>query len=279
VRGIPVGEASRLRAAAKRTAVWAAVLAVVVGGAALAVIVAAREGQPERVSLLPKGDSVVVVLDLSLSIPEVAYTRMRNAMNELAESEARVGLVVFSDSAYEMLPTGSPTSELGPILRFLEPVDNEQDRRFGASLYLPDPWSTGFRGGTRISTAIDAAREMVEREGRAGSIVLISDLDTADVDWDPLGLALRRLRESKIPMRIVPLFPLDENRQYFANQVGKDAFADWERFYKSGAIAQRFDPPEARPPLALMVGGVVLLLALALNELRLRRLELPGRTA
>lgn len=279
MRGIPVGEASRLRAAARRTAVWSAVLAVVVGGAALAVVAAAREGQPERVSLLPKGDSVVVVLDLSLSIPEVAYARMRNAMRELAESEARVGLVVFSDTAYELLPTGSPTSELAPILRYLEPVEGESDRRFGGSLYLPDPWSTGFRGGTRISSAIDAAREMVEREGGAGSIVLISDLDTADVDWDPLGLALRRLRESRIPMRIVPLFPLDENRAYFAQQVGRDAFADWERFYESGAIAQRFDPPDAEPPLALVVGGVLLLLALALNELRLRRLDLPRRAA
>lgn len=279
MRAIPVGEAARLRPAAKRTAVVSAVLAVVVGVIALAVVVAAREGQPQRPSLLPRGESVVVVLDLSLSIPEVAYERMRNAMNELAASDARVGLVLFSDSAYEMLPTGSPASELKPVLRYLTPVPGEFNDRTGGPLYLPDPWSSGFRGGTRISVAIDRAREVIEREGGAGSIFLISDLDTADGDGEPLSQALTRLRQAEIPMRIVPLYPLDENRAYFANQVGAEAFTDWNRFFASGAIARRFEPPSARPPLALVVGGVLLLLALAVNELRCRRLDLPGRAA
>ena len=279
MRAIPVGEAARLRPAAKRTALVAAVLAVVVGAVALAVVVAAREGQPQRTSLLPKGESVVVVLDLSLSIPEVAYERMRNAMNELAVSDARVGLVIFSDTAYEMLPTGSPTSELKPVLRYLTPVPGEINDRTGGPLYLPDPWSAGFRGGTRISVAIDRAREVIEREGGAGSILLISDLDTADNDGDPLAQALVRLRQAKIPMRIVPLYPLDENRAYFASQVGPEAFSDWNRFFTSGAIARGLQPPSARPPLALVVGGVLLLLVLAVNELRCRRLDLPGRAA
>jgi hypothetical protein len=279
VRAIPVGEAARLRPAAKRTALAAAVLAVLIGVIALAVVLAARQGQPERTSLLPKGESVVVVLDLSLSIPEVAYERMRNAMNELAVSDARVGLVIFSDSAYEMLPTGSPTSELKPVLRYLTPVPGEINDRTGGPLYLPDPWSDGFRGGTRISAAIDTAREVIEREGGAGSILLISDLDTADNDGDPLAQALVRLRQAKIPMRIVPLYPLDENRAYFANQVGPEAFSDWNRFFTSGAIARGFEPPSARPPVALVVGGVLLLLVLGVNELRCRRLDLPGRAA
>jgi hypothetical protein len=277
VRAIPVGEAARLRPAAKRTALAAAVLAVLIGVIALAVVLAARQGQPERTSLLPKGESVVVVLDLSLSIPEVAYERMRNAMNELAVSDARVGLVIFSDSAYEMLPTGSPTSELKPVLRYLTPVPGEINDRTGGPLYLPDPWSDGFRGGTRISAAIDTARELIEREGGAGSILLISDLDTADNDGDPLAQALVRLRQAKIPMRIVPLYPLDENRAYFANQVGPEAFSDWNRFFTSGAIARGFEPPSARPPVAL--GGVLLLLVLGVNELRCRRFDLPGRAA
>ena len=279
MKAIPVGEAARLRPAAKRTAIVSAVLAVVVGAVALAVIVAARQGQPQRTSLLPKGASVVVVLDLSLSIPEVSYERMRNAMNELAESEALVGLVLFSDSAYEMLPTGSPASELKPVLRYLTPVPGESNDRTGGPLSLPDPWSSGFRGGTKISVAIDRAREVIEREGGAGSILLISDLDTADNDGEPLTQALTKLRQAKIPMRIVPLYPLDENRAYFSSQVGAEAFTDWNRFFASGAIARRFEPPSARPPTALVVAGVLLLLALAANELRCRRLDLPGKAA
>jgi hypothetical protein len=278
MRGIPIGEAALLRASVRRTAVISGVLAALLAAAALAVNVAARQGEPRRESLLPPGDSVVVALDLSLSIPEVAYTRMRNAMNELAASDARVGLVVFSDIAYEVLPTGSPTSELQPVLKYLTPVEGEFNERTGGPLYSADPWSGGFRGGTRISGAIDQAREMIQREGNAGSILLISDLDTADVDADPLGEALARVRQAKIPMRIVPLYPLDENRAYFANQVGREAFSDWNRFFAAGGITSRFEPPKADPPVWLVLTGVIFLLALALNELRCRRLDLP-RTA
>ena len=275
MRGIPFGDAARLRPAARRTAFVSAVLAIVVGLTALAVNVTARRGEPARVSLLPAGDSVVVVLDLSLSIPEVAYERMRNAMTELTASDARVGLVLFSDIAYELLPTGSPTSELAPVLRYLTPVPGEINDRTGGPLYAADPWSGGFRGGTKISVALDRAREMIEREGGAGSILLISDLDTADADADPLTASLQRLRQSRIPLRIVPLYPLQENRAYFASQVGPQAFSDWNRFFVEGGITARFEPPSARPPLALVLAGVVLLLALALNELRCRRLDLP----
>jgi hypothetical protein len=273
---VPIGEAARLRPAARRTTLIAAGLAVVIGVAAVAVNVAARQDEPRRVSLLPAGDSVVVVLDFSLSIPEVAYTRMRNAMNELAASDARVGLVVFSDIAYEVLPTGSPAAELQPVLKYLTPVEGELNDRTGGPLYAADPWSGGFRGGTRISVAIERGREMIQREGGAGSILLLSDLDTADADAEPLGQALARLRQAKIPMRIVPLYPLEENHAYFASQVGREAFSDWNRFFAAGGITERFEPPKASPPLGLVLAGVALLLLLGLNELRCRRLDLAG---
>ena len=279
MRGIPIGGAALLRPSVRRTALVSALLAVVVGVAALAINIAARQNEPKRTSLLPPGDSVVVVLDLSLSIPEVAYTRMRNAMNELAASDARVGLVVFSDIAYEVLPTGSPTSELRPVLKYLTPVPGEVNDQTGGPLYAADPWTGGFRGGTRISVAIEQAREMIQREGRAGSILLISDLDTADVDWDPLGQALARLRQEQIPMRIVPLYPLEENSAFFANQVGREAFSDWNRFFAAGGVSSRVETPKADLPLGLVLTGVILLLALALNELRCRRLDLPGTAA
>jgi len=275
MRGIPVGDAAPLRPAAQRTALVSALLAIVIGVAALAVNVVARRSELTRVSLLPAGESVVVALDLSLSIPEVSYERMRNAMTEQAASDARVGLVLFSVIAYEVLPPRSPTSELKPVLQYLTPVAGEFNDQTGGPLYAADPWSGGFRGGTKISAAIDRAREMIEREGQAGSILLISDLDTADSDADPLAASLRRLRQAEIPMRIVALYPLDENREYFANQVGRQAFSDWNRFFVEGGITARFRLPSTRPPLALVLAGVALLLALALNELRCRRLDLP----
>ena len=61
--------------------------------------------------------------------------------------------------------------------------------------------------------------------------------------------------------------------------VGSKAFSDWNRFFAKGGITGRFEPPPARPPAALVIAGLVLLLALALNELRGRRLDLPKERA
>lgn len=274
MKSVPVGGAELARVV-RRTAVVSAVLAVIVGVAALAFNVAARRGEAERPTLLAPGDSVVVVMDLSISIPEAAYTRMRNALNVLADSDARVGLVIFSDLAYEVLPAGSPAAELKPIVRFITPVSGEIDEQTGRPTYAIDPWSNGFRGGTRISGGIEIARRMIRQEGGAGSIVLISDLDTGDVDQAPLAAALRRVREARIPMRIVPIYPLPENRAYFTKQVGSDAFADWKRFLEAGGVTARFRVPDSGPSLALVLSGALLLLALGLNELLCRRLELP----
>ena len=271
---IPVGGAA-LGRIVRRTVLVSSLLAVVVGAAALAFNVAARHGEIERPTLLAADDSVVVVVDLSISIPEAAYTRMRNAMNVLADSDARVGLVIFSDLAYEVLPAGSPPAELEPVVRFLTPIAGEVDEQTGRPVYPVDPWSNGFRGGTRISAGIDLAREMILTEGDAGSILLISDLDTAGEDTRHLTAALRRLRQDDIPIRIVPIYPLAENRAYFSQQVGPDAFADWKRFLEAGGVTARFRPPETGPSLALLLTGAVLLLLVAVNEFLCRRLELP----
>jgi hypothetical protein len=280
VKAIPVGGAA-LGRVVRRTAIVSSVLAIVVGTAALAFNVAARGGEPERPTLLAAGDSVVLVLDLSVSIPEAAYTRMRNSMRVLADSDVRVGLVIFSDTAYEVLPAGSPAAELKPVIQYLTPVPGEINEQTGGPVYPIDPWSNGFRGGTRISGGIEIARRMILQEGGAGSILLISDLDTGDVDSGPLDTALRRLREARIPVRIVPIYPLAENRAYFANEVGREAFADWRRFIDAGGVTGRFEVPDSGPSLALVLAGAVLLLALGLNELLCRRLELPktGETA
>lgn len=279
MKSIPVSGVA-LGRIVRRTAVVSGLLAVALGVAALAFNVAARRGEAERPKLLAAGDSVVVVLDLSISIPELAYTRMRNALNVLAGSDARVGLVIFSDLAYEVLPAGSPPAELKPVIRFMTPIPGEVDEQTGRPVYLVDPWSNGFRGGTRISAGIDLAREMILNEGDAGSVLLISDLDTAGEDTPHLTAALRRLRRADIPMRIVPIYPLEENRAYFTNEVGAEAFSDWKRFLAAGGVTARFEPPDTGPSRALLLTGAALLLALGLNELLCRRLELPpGRRA
>ena len=63
----------------------------------------------------------MVVVDLSLSIADEDYHTVRRAFRRLVAENASIGLVVFSDVPYELLPPGTPASELEPMLRLLVP--------------------------------------------------------------------------------------------------------------------------------------------------------------
>ena len=172
MKGIPIGEAGRLRAAARRTAWISGALAVVVGVSALAVNVAARQSEPKRTSLLPEGASVVVALDLSLSIPEVAYTRMRNAMNELAASNARVGLVLHQLGdrlALQELGLRGQPHQHEPCFGRLQRLDPVEQHPPDARLQRLDPLAHRGRrhvqvaGGRLEGAETDGDRECAQR--------------------------------------------------------------------------------------------------------------------
>ena len=124
--------------------------------------------------LLRTGETGVVVIDLSLSIEGEDYSVVRRALRQLIAENANIGLVVFSDTAYELLPPGTPASQLRPLLRLLVPP------RLGPPV---NPWTQTFRAGTQISTAIELAQDMLERDHVVdGSVLLVSDLETAPDD-------------------------------------------------------------------------------------------------
>ena len=79
---------------------------------------------------------------------------MRTAFKRLIADNASIGLVVFSDVPYELLPPGTPASELRPMLRLLVPP------RLGPPV---NPWSITFRAGTKVSAALQLARDMLRR--------------------------------------------------------------------------------------------------------------------
>ena len=64
----------------------------------------------------------IVVLDFSASISAQSYLRVEKAIQGLTNNDQKVGLVVFSDTAYEMLPPGSPSRELRRLLRLFRPI-------------------------------------------------------------------------------------------------------------------------------------------------------------
>ena len=73
-----------------------------------AAVASARELDPRDRGLLPTGTTGVVVLDLSLSILDDQSGVVRRTLQSLVDSDAPVGVVIFSDVPYELLPPGTP---------------------------------------------------------------------------------------------------------------------------------------------------------------------------
>jgi hypothetical protein len=133
---------------------------VVAAVALLALAAASARGlDPGKPGFLPQASGVLVI-DLSLSIGEEDYKDIRNTVRRLIADDSSVGLVIFSDIAYELLPPGTSAAELRPLLRLLVP---RRATRVDAGLPV-NPWSRSFSAGTRISSALELARDMLVRD-------------------------------------------------------------------------------------------------------------------
>ncbi len=260
-------DADAFPAAAWRTRI----LRLVFGGGALILVVAsaasARDLETRERGLIPSGTTGVVVVDLSLSIADEDYDAVRRAFRRLVSENASIGLVVFSDVAYELLPPGTPASELRPMLRLLVPP------RLGP---VVNPWTQAFRAGTKISAALDLARHMLERDGvRSGSILLVSDLETAPDDVPSLARTVQSLRQGSIQLRVLGLAPSTDAQLIFAGLLQEGAF--------EAPVADGAQGPEAESeirvgaPRTLLLLGMLFFLALAVHERYSGRLAITGR--
>jgi hypothetical protein len=250
----------------------ARLLRLVFAGAAVALLAAslasARDLDTRERGLLPKGTTGVVVLDLSLSIADEDYAAVRKALEGLVEDDVRIGLVVFSDVAYELLPPGTPSSELRPLFRFLKvPPD---------ALTAPpvNPWTSGFRAGTRISSALELAQDMLVRDGiQNPSILLVSDLETAPEDVPQLAQTVDGLRRSNIEFEVAALGPSSDAQTLFSDFLADSPFAlpSEEEAETSGPTSES----TYGTPNALLFLGALLFAALALHERFGAKLALP----
>jgi len=209
---IPLADVGRLSDAARRTG-RARLLAggACVVAAGLSLLVALRM-HPTTSTFVPRGTNGIVVLDVSASISDETYTRIAATLEQLARSHGRYGLVLFSDAAYQALPPGTPAAELRAFERFF--VVPRQ--RTPGSLPLPpnNPWSSQFSAGTRISTGLRLALDVI-RDHRVDrpSVVLVSDLDDDAGDIEPLTSAALAYRKLGIPLRVVGLNPSAEDER------------------------------------------------------------------
>jgi hypothetical protein len=268
IRPAAVGthDVSSFRTASRRSLA----LRVLLGGGAVlllaAAVASARDLDPNDRGLLPAGTTGVVVLDLSLSIVDDQSGVVRRTLQTLIDADAPVGLVVFSDIPYELLPPGTPPKELRPLIRMLTP---------NAEGNVVNPWSDAFRAGTRISTAIDLAHDMLVADNvKDGSILLVSDLETAPDDVPETAKVLRRIQRDGTPVRLLALAPSSDARALFGGILGPAAFTP----LVEGPVRAAESPDARRRPLptTLIVLGLLFLVALAAHERYAGRLALPG---
>ena len=207
----------------------------------------------------------MVVLDVSASLSSDTFSREGAALERLARSTGDMALVLFSDSAYEALPPGTPASELLPIARLftLPPPD----KAYGAAQSLPtNPWTETFTSGTKISAGLRLAGDILEREhARHGHVILVSDLADDPQDILSLGSSMLRLYGLGSTIRAVALDPSPADTAYFGRLLG--------RLGQPSVVtaptpeqAREAPGPTATTRTALVVLALVALLALAVGE-------------
>jgi hypothetical protein len=277
--GLPTSAADELGREQRRTRWVRGLLATGAIGLLLAAFLASRDLHALPTSYFASGSGGVVVLDLSTSVDAQKSQRVQRVLRSLAETEGRVGLVVFSDSAYEMLPPDTRSEELRPLLRFFDPGPEgfRGPRGFGGRRGTDrsetptrrreeSPWSLTFRGGTRISTGLAEARAVIDREGdRRLSVLLLSDLDDSGFDTSALIEELVTYERNGIRLRVIPLFPAQEDRDLFARIADESVFVERAELLRNTTVRETLTLVGSSPWWLAAIGAALLAL-LALNE-------------
>ena len=274
---LPTSAATELGRERRRTRLVRLALATLAVALLAAAFVVSRDLQALPTSYFATGSGGIVVLDLSSSVDEQKAQRAQRVIRSMAETEGRIGLVVFSDTAYEMLPPDTRSEELRPILRFFDtPAGGFRRpgfgrRRTGAPPTAPrqeeqSPWSLSFRGGTKISTGLAEARAIVEREGDPTlSVLLLSDLDNSGFDSSALTEEVTAYERAGLRLRVIPLFPAAEDRDFFERVVGKEAVLDRAELVRNTSVRETLTLVGSTPWTLIAIAGVLLAL-LAANE-------------
>jgi von Willebrand factor type A domain len=258
---VPSADLPRLQVPAQRTAAVRIVLTAALIATLVWLFVVAKSAGTGRAAVFPEGaDTGVVALDMSASISGPIYARVATTLRGIVNANQSVGLIMYSDTAYELLPPNSPPGAMLQFIPFFVPL-----RYYGSTpVFGQTPWDT-FMGGTRVAAGLQMARTALRRAHvKHGAILLVSDLDDSNADQGLLETEAIRLRAEHIPVRIVPLFAQPRDKRLFAALFGEDAFVDPSVFTHT---AKRHAASIAAPqPWMLILLGGLLVLLLAGNE-------------
>jgi hypothetical protein len=188
---LPLADARSLHGASRRSSVlWLALVATLAVLLALSAALA-WSGTGSRPLLSPGSDAVVVV-DVSSSTRSASNSIARILRGLTNDPRRRLGLVVFSNAAYEALPLSTPVEGLKGWLE-----------RFAAKTPRLHPWAT-FSSGTAISTGLVLARRLLLRAHVVKPhVVLVSDLDDAPSDVPMLQTVVAQYQRQAIDLRVV----------------------------------------------------------------------------
>ena len=259
---LPMSEPGRVARSARRTLVLRGLLAGALLAALVLAVVVARGESVRHAPLVPSDKTGILVLDLSASTSEAAFAQ---TIEKLANADERVGLIAFSDAAYELVPPGSPGRELLPLLRFFSVVDGKQPP-------AQTPWDD-FRAGTRISEGLRVAGQVLEEEGISdGSLLLVSDFEILPDEILRVAEQVGFLRNQGVEVRLVPLDPTPER------QARVDAILGGAAVLREESADAPVRAPEARSlaaaaPWAFVAIAGLLVALLTVNEGLLSRLE------
>jgi hypothetical protein len=268
-----LGDLPGLRPRADRTTVVRVALALALAATLAGAILLARSAGSGRPALLPEGHRTgVVVADMSGSVSGGGFKAVDAVLRGLAAANQAMGLVMFSDTAYELLPPNSPTSALVAFERFFNPQPgNDEAPAFGST-----PWDQ-FTAGTRISKGLSMGREALQRAGIPhGTILLVSDLADSSTDQGSLVAEASALKKAHVPVLIFPAHASPGNMAVFAALFGKNSFVP-PSAYRTTA-AEKIQPITSSWPMALIFVGAILVGLLAANELFNTRLRAEAAT-
>ena len=178
---------------ARRTTVIRLVLGAALVGLLAAAFLMARDKDVRADAFFPPERSGIVVVDMSASVSALTYRRIGRALRRISAANEPVGLIVFSDAAYELFPWHA-WEGAGPLLRYFTPVSGRDRPAFDAK-YPLNPWVGSFSGGTRISEGLRVARTVLERDRiKDATVLLVSDLEAPQSDRSASSTRSRRSR-------------------------------------------------------------------------------------
>jgi hypothetical protein len=223
-------------------------------GLAVVAFLAAPSGSSPGAALLPRGANGIVVIDVSASISTDTYARIASTLDRLRRGGGSAGLILFSDTAYQALPPGTPVTELGAFERFFQATVQTEP---GVLPQPPQsPWTDQFSAGTRISTGLSLALNVLQQEQlRKPVVLLVSDLDDDAGDLESLTSVALAYRHLGVPIRVVGLNPSPDDASFMQRLLPQ-----------GGGIVSATLPGEkaASTHTGLPVGLILVAVALAL---------------